>query len=273
MASSYTPLLRLVLPVTGELTGTWGDVVNAGLTNLVEQSIAGTATITIPDANYTLTTANEAADEARRAVIVCTGTLTAQRNVVCPSSSKLYVVRNDTVGGFPINFTTAGGTGVIVPAGASRLVRCDGTNVLEAINGFSQGLNITGGLNVTGGINAIEGGTVTAGAFVGDGSGLTGLPTPPSADNIPLIVSATPTTGSVISVTASTTFNTGATAGDVFAVYNNSAGTILLLPGVGLTLRLAGSTLTGNRALLPRGLAVVYVISSTEYAVIGQGVQ
>lgn len=133
MASSYTPLLRLVLPVAGELTGTWGDVVNAGLTNLVEQSIAGTATITIPDANYTLTTANEAADEARRAVINCTGSLSAQRNVVCPSSSKLYVVVNNTTGGFAINFTTAGGTGVLVPAGETRFVRCDGTNVVVAI--------------------------------------------------------------------------------------------------------------------------------------------
>lgn len=113
---------------------------------------------------------------------------------------------------------------------------------------------------------------VRALAYYGSGANLTDLPIPP-VDEIPLIVSATPTAGSVISVTASTTFNIGAAAGIVFGVYNNSAGTILLLQGAGLTLRLAGSTLTGNRALLPHGLAVVYVISGTEYAVIGQGVQ
>ncbi len=132
MPSSYTSLLRLVLPVTGEMTGTWGDTVNNGLTSLVEAAIAGTATVVMSDANYTLTTANEAADEARQAVIRLTGTLTATRNVTCPSTSKLYVVLNATTGGQSIVFRTAAGSGVTIPNGQRALVYCDGTNVSTA---------------------------------------------------------------------------------------------------------------------------------------------
>jgi hypothetical protein len=66
MPSSYTSNLRLTLPVTGELTGTWGDTVNAGITSLLDSSIAGAAAVVMTDANYTLTSVNGAADEARQ---------------------------------------------------------------------------------------------------------------------------------------------------------------------------------------------------------------
>jgi hypothetical protein len=45
MTTAYTPTLKLALPVTGELSGTWGDVVNDNITSMVEQAIAGLATI------------------------------------------------------------------------------------------------------------------------------------------------------------------------------------------------------------------------------------
>lgn len=149
MPSSYTTSLRLVLPVTGELQNTWGDVVNNGLTQLVEAAIAGTATVNIPNANVTLTTANEAPDQARQMFVRLTGALTAQRDVVCPAVSKLYFVINDTTGGFGINFRTPAGTGVVVPAGQRMVLYCDGTNVVNAITrlvGDVQGTatNITG---------------------------------------------------------------------------------------------------------------------------------
>lgn len=134
MPSSYTTSLRLVLPVTGELTGTWGDTVNNGLTELVEAAIAGTAAITMTDADKTLTTANEAADEARCMFISLSGgSLTATRDVICPSVSKLYVVLNATTGGQAIRFKTAAGTGVTIPNGHRALLYCDGTNVTPAI--------------------------------------------------------------------------------------------------------------------------------------------
>jgi hypothetical protein len=136
MPSSYTPSLRLVLPVTGELVGQWGDVANDGLTELVDAAIAGTATVAMTDANYTLTFADGATDEARKMFVVLTGALTAQRNVVCPSVSKLYFVANTTTGDQDIVFKTNAGTGITVPNGEAIVLYCDGTNVVNAITYF-----------------------------------------------------------------------------------------------------------------------------------------
>jgi hypothetical protein len=153
MPSSYTPNLRLVLPVTGELVGTWGDTANVGLTALVDASVAGTASVAMSDANYTLSVANGAADESRQMFVTLTGTLTASRNVVCPSNSKLYFVTNNTTGGFPIVFKTSAGTGITVPNGARAAVYCNGTNVLDAMTYLSSlgvGTLTVGTLTATG---------------------------------------------------------------------------------------------------------------------------
>ena len=69
MPSSYTSSLRLTLPLTGELSGTWGDTVNTGITALVDSSIAGYAAVAMADADYTLTVVNGAADESRKMII------------------------------------------------------------------------------------------------------------------------------------------------------------------------------------------------------------
>jgi hypothetical protein len=138
MPSSYTPSLRLVLPVTGELTGTWGDVTNQGLTELVDASIAGTASITMLDANYTLSTADGTADEARKMFVVATGALTAARNIICPTASKLYFVANTTTGGFAVTLKTSAGTGISIPNGEAMVLYCNGTNVVNAITNFNE---------------------------------------------------------------------------------------------------------------------------------------
>jgi hypothetical protein len=147
MPSAFSPLLRLTLPADGELVGTWGQVVNNGITSPEEAAIAGTATIALADANHTLTALNGAADEARNMTLRITGALTAQRDVICPASSKNYYVRNATTGGFGVNVKTPAGAGVVVPAGTAMLLYCDGTNVVEAVTNFAS-LTV-GGLPVT----------------------------------------------------------------------------------------------------------------------------
>jgi hypothetical protein len=132
MPSSYTPSLRLVLPVTGELLGAWGDTVNNGLTLLAEDAIAGSADVAMPDANVTLTTNNELPDQARRMFINLTGTLTATRDVICPAVSKLYFVHNAATQA--VVFKTSAGTGVTVPVDSRIVLYCDGTNVVPAVN-------------------------------------------------------------------------------------------------------------------------------------------
>lgn len=75
MASSYTTLLGLVLPVTGELTNTWGTTVNSQLTQLIEDAIANSSTASVTAADWTLTTTGGgASNEARTAILIATGT-------------------------------------------------------------------------------------------------------------------------------------------------------------------------------------------------------
>lgn len=136
---AYTPSLRLTLPLTGTLDGTWGDTVNNGITSLTDTAIAGTAAVIQGDvANYTLTSNSGATDEARSMFLNITGALTAARNVVCPTVSKLYFIKNSTTGGFAITLKTTAGTGISIPNGGTIMaLYCDGTNVIDAVSYLS----------------------------------------------------------------------------------------------------------------------------------------
>jgi hypothetical protein len=147
MPSSYTPSLRLVLPVEGELDGTWGDAVNNGITSLVDSAIAGSANISMSDANYTLTVVDEAPDQARQMFINLTGTLSTTRNVICPAVSKLYIVHNATTQS--IVFKTPSGSGITVLTTARAILYCNGTDVLNAVNALPAGTQIGGEAIVT----------------------------------------------------------------------------------------------------------------------------
>jgi hypothetical protein len=151
MPSTYTSSLRLTLQATGENSGSWGTIVNNGVTSLVDSSVAGTATVTHDNtANYTLSTANGATDEARQMFLNITGTLTAARNVVCPTASKLYFLRNNTTGGFAVTLKTSAGTGISVPSGKYAALYCDGTNVVNAFD-YQSTLTANTATNLAGG--------------------------------------------------------------------------------------------------------------------------
>ena len=128
MASTYSDRLRIELIATGEQSGIWGDTTNTNLGTLIEEAIAGVATITMTDANYTLSEANGATDESRQAVLVLTGTLSAGRDVIAPAEQKVYIVKNSTTGGYATTIKTSGGSGYAVANGKTVLVYCDGTN-------------------------------------------------------------------------------------------------------------------------------------------------
>jgi hypothetical protein len=164
--ASYTTSLRLVQPATGEYSGTWGTQVNTGLTALVDTSIAGTATITMTTADYTLSSNNGATDEARAMVLNLTGSPGLARNVICPAVSKIYVVYNNTTGGFAQTLKTASGTGISVPNGSTAFLRCDGTNVVAALNYFGS-LTLGSALPVASGGT---GATTLTGVLKGNGT-------------------------------------------------------------------------------------------------------
>ena len=126
MTTAATSLLGLALPVTGELSGTWGDIVNNSLTSLVDSAIAGTTTLST-DVDVTLTTTTLASNQARQAVILWTAGGTATRTITAPAQSKTYIVINKTSSTQSIKIVGAGPTtGVTIVAGTAALVAWNG---------------------------------------------------------------------------------------------------------------------------------------------------
>lgn len=126
MPSSYSSLLRLELMATGEKSATWGDITNTNLGTLLEKSIAGLASVNVTAGNVTLTALNGTDDESRCAIISVTGTPGVSRNVVAPSSAKLYAVLNGS--NAAIVFKGAATTGVTLSAGESKWLAWNGSD-------------------------------------------------------------------------------------------------------------------------------------------------
>jgi hypothetical protein len=150
MASTFSPSLRIELIGDGDQSGIWGQTTNTNLGTLIEQAIAGVVTITMTDANYTLSNFNGVSDEARNQVIVATGTNNAQRNIIVPLVEKTYTIKNSTTGGFGIQIIGSSGTGVVVPNGVTTTVYCDGLNVYGAMNGVTGNFTVPGNATITG---------------------------------------------------------------------------------------------------------------------------
>jgi hypothetical protein len=157
MASTYSPDLRIELIANGEKSGTWGTITNLNLGTLIEDAIAGAATVTTASAAQALTVFNGAQDQARCSTLVLNTAAASNYNVYVPPVPKLYAVRNtsatytctlyaSTVSGN----TTAAGSGITVPVSTSMLVRCDGTNIVDQTNYISGALAIGGNFSVSG---------------------------------------------------------------------------------------------------------------------------
>jgi microcystin-dependent protein len=185
MASTFSPSLRLELIGDGDQSGIWGQTTNNNLGGLIEQAIGGVVTISMVDANYTLSNFNGVVDEARNAVIVATGALSAQRNIIAPLVEKTYAIQNNTTGGFAVQIIGPSGTGVIVPNGSTVLVYCNGTNYLPLNTGSAGNFRVAGNLTVTGTTaltGALTASTATfSGAITSVSPAFSGVPTAPTA--------------------------------------------------------------------------------------------
>jgi len=156
MATAATSLLGLALPVTGELSGTWGDTVNNSLTSLLDSAVAGTTTLS-SDADVTLTTTTLTANQARQAVILWTAGGTVTRNITAPAQSKVYVVINASVSTQSIVLRGAGPTtGVTIVQGEKAVCAWNGTDFVKAAS--------TVATNLTGAITSV-GTTTSLGSF------------------------------------------------------------------------------------------------------------
>jgi microcystin-dependent protein len=158
MPSTYSPDLRIELIANGEQSGTWGTTTNTNLGTLIEDAIAGLASVSVTTANQALTAVNGGADQARCAAVSLTTTTTAAFNVYVPPVTKLYVVRNASAYVATIycstvlGNTTAAGDGVAIPAGKSVLLRSDGTNIVEQLNHITGGFSIGGAATFSGAV-------------------------------------------------------------------------------------------------------------------------
>jgi hypothetical protein len=179
MSTTYSTSLKLTLIGNGDQAGIWGQTTNNNLGTLLEQAITGVQSITMSDANYTLTNFNGVLNEARNAVLVVGGANNAVRDLIPPLVEKTYTVVNNTNGGFAIRVIGATGTGVNIPNGAACLVYCDGTNFFAGLSGTSGNFTVNGSTVVSGNVtatgNVTASGNVTAANFIGAGTTITSI--------------------------------------------------------------------------------------------------
>ena len=154
--TNFTPLLGLALPTTGDLSGTWGTTVNTAITDLLDDAVAGTVTLSA-NADVTLTTTNGADNQARNAVILWTASNGATtRNITAPAQSKAYVVINAGTGSIVVR-GSGPTTGVTIPSGARALVAWNGSDFVKIV---SNPVVLT--TDVSGLLPIANGGTATA---------------------------------------------------------------------------------------------------------------
>jgi hypothetical protein len=168
--AAETAQLGLVTPTQGDLTGTWGNVVNNGITEYVNIAIAATLTLTGDGAvtlqnttgnasvtNITSTLAGAGTVTAQFAVVRVTGTLTTTKIITGPNYSKTYVVLNDATGG-SVTIKAAGQTGVTIAVSDKALVAFNGTDYVRvgaSAGGsntqvqYNSGGNLAGSANMT----------------------------------------------------------------------------------------------------------------------------
>ena len=253
MSSTYTTSLTLTQIGNGEQSGTWGTTTNTNW-QLIEDSVAGVAQVTVSGSTgATLSVANGTTDQSRNAVIVVTGSISTSVAIVAPLVKKVYIISNQTSGGFAITIGATTGSTVSIANGLTTLVYCDGTNFFSGITGFTGGnLNITGTISATGTITGAN--FATSGGVPQLAGGTTGQIPYQTATNTTGFTPA-PTTGSYLTwngsayvwSTGSVTTATNLAGGSANSVpYQTSSGNTSFLTPSGatpLTLQYNGSTL------------------------------
>jgi hypothetical protein len=125
MADTFTSLLRLVLQETGGNQNVWGDINNASAIDLLEDAIAARLSLDVTPAgtDKILTTSNGSDDQARNSVIALTGVPGEAKNIIVPSTAKLYIISNETADVMTIK--TVANAGVAVRANSRVAVMVD----------------------------------------------------------------------------------------------------------------------------------------------------
>lgn len=302
MPSSYTPSLKLILQATGENNGNWGALTNDQFTSLVDIAVAGYVSLAMTTADFTLTSGNgSAANTSRYMFLNMTGAIGADRNVICPTVSKLYFIKNATTGGFAITLKTSAGAGIAIPNGKSMVLMCDGVDVIEAIT-YTGALSSTvtavtgtapvvssGGTTpaismaaATASVNGYMTSTYAArvdNAIAGNQTGNFGyLNIPQNSQSVAYTLVLADAGKHILHPSADTTariFTIPANSsvaypiGTAITFVNQNAAGVVTIAITTDTMRLAGLGTTGSRTLAANGTATALKITATEWIISG----
>jgi len=145
--SNYTQL-GFVKQTDGENTGTWGDVLNENLIDLLDDAIGGYVEVSVASGNVTLAFADGTADNnGRHAVIKFTGSPGTTRTVTFPDAQVNYFIINGSDASV-ICTSGSGAATVTIPTGMKNIIYVDGSD--EILSMFATP-NISG--NVTIGVD------------------------------------------------------------------------------------------------------------------------
>ena len=179
MATSFTSLLGLALPVTGELSGTWGDTVNNYITSYLDASIAGSLAISLTgDVTLTKTTGTSLGSTSSQYASLNVTPSASTWTITVPAASKIYVI-NNLSGTHTFTFKAAGQTGVTIATSEKCVVAFNGTDFVKVASTVVSAASLTGTVPIAnGGTNGsatptaggISYGTGTAYAFSGVGT-------------------------------------------------------------------------------------------------------
>ena len=275
MPTSYTSLLGMALPVTGELSGTWGDTVNNYITGYVDASVAGAQTISGSQTAVTLSITNGSSlsqagsggtGSSQYMIINCTGNPASLLTITAPASSKAYIVINGISTSQSVKIVGTGPTtGVTMVSGEKALVAWNGSDFVKVGSSVGEvtlaGNNAFTGANTfynttgqTFGRTATQDGFVIGGANNGSSSyRITFAPAALSSSTtltFPNVTSTVAVLGTAQTFTAAQTFRAAnavrseaASTQDAVVVAGRAGGTS------SYAVTLTPTTLTGNRTL------------------------
>jgi hypothetical protein len=190
-----SPNLNLAEPADGSYSGSWGQIINNGITEYVDIAIAGTLSLTADsDVNLVQTTGSTSSSgvtstTAQYAILNCSGARTATRYINTPKISKSYMVINNTsqsivIRGGPTSPTTGitilTNTKVLVAWDTSLatpdFVQISTSSAGGGVTNVATGTGLTGGpITTTGTISlantAVIAGTYTAANITVDAQG------------------------------------------------------------------------------------------------------
>jgi len=201
MATGYSTNLELALPVQGDLSGTWGDTVNKGITEYLDIAIAGSQIISGSQTAVTLTNTNGDASNtniaqagsgatgtAQYQILRCTGNPASLLTITIFDSltagySKTFIIINATSTSQSVKIVGSGPTtGITVASGDKALVAWNGSDFVRvgaSAGGSDTQVQFNSSGNLAGSANMTFNGTIlTAAGLSGPLNGTVGATTP-----------------------------------------------------------------------------------------------